>query len=406
MPWNSGTGKMTFPINTNIGGDIQKATNTTYNGDIGYTITQAAQNGRINMFAKYKPVRYSHENTADQLDMSGSTPANWTWKSDSDWWKSDNVVSPESSAKSCGINIPRFTSGDDLAAAYADGETYKWGYLYPRGGSSEPFRLFDFGGYNKNARCPIYGWDVANQVSPSSSDTITLDVLTTSASDELSLADIPGLSDRYFGFAMYLGSTLALVATAQETITANDTTSRRVSYTVPSTSGTYTVYPFLSKYPQATQGASFNMTGIDLVSIPFGSRTMKVSSEGLVAKISVSGTITYHSTSNNYTIEYSYSFKAPNSGSVTFRNATLSVGIQPASGSSTIIKTKSLGDVTVEAGSTVSGSGTFVEASDKIGTDGIQSMDMYAMFNNSSFVQLNVSNDSAFSYLTKRTMYD
>ena len=47
---------MTAPINTNIDGDIQSALNTSYNGDLGYTIERAAYYNRINKWAKYKPI--------------------------------------------------------------------------------------------------------------------------------------------------------------------------------------------------------------------------------------------------------------------------------------------------------------------------------------------------------------
>lgn len=58
MSWNTPNhpNAMVAPINTNIGGDLQKALNTRYNGDIGETIKRAADNDRINKWAKYKPI--------------------------------------------------------------------------------------------------------------------------------------------------------------------------------------------------------------------------------------------------------------------------------------------------------------------------------------------------------------
>lgn len=73
---------------------------------------------KINMWAKYKPVRY---NFAGEQNRP------------SEWWKAQS--------RNCGINVPGSSS------RFEDMLTKKYTYEPPRGGSSEPFRLRDFKDY-------------------------------------------------------------------------------------------------------------------------------------------------------------------------------------------------------------------------------------------------------------------
>lgn len=76
---------------------------------------------KINMYSKYKPVRYPNDNPY----------------TDPDWWQGNDGT--------CGIEIPRFfiSNISNLKGG--------WVYKPPRGGASEPFRLGDYRGYNHQA---------------------------------------------------------------------------------------------------------------------------------------------------------------------------------------------------------------------------------------------------------------
>lgn len=76
---------------------------------------------KINMWAKYKPVRN-----------------NFTTNRPSDWWRAQTG--------NCGIKVPSATSNFDNII------NLKYEYEQPRGGSSEPYRLGDFAGYDSNAK--------------------------------------------------------------------------------------------------------------------------------------------------------------------------------------------------------------------------------------------------------------
>lgn len=84
---------------------------------------------KINKWAKYKPVRYN---------FSDNRP--------SDWWKAQDG--------NCGLNVPVYTTIEALITAIKN-NTAMWNYMPPRGGSSEPFRLGDYRGYNHNAINPV-----------------------------------------------------------------------------------------------------------------------------------------------------------------------------------------------------------------------------------------------------------
>lgn len=92
----------------------------------------AACAARINMWAKYKPVRN-----------------NFTTDRPSNWW--------QGSARNCGIHVPTATS------RFEDMLSMKYTYEPPRGGSNEPFRLGDFRNYYHNAK-PQYSVEFPDKI--------------------------------------------------------------------------------------------------------------------------------------------------------------------------------------------------------------------------------------------------
>ena len=106
---------------------------------------------KINIWAKYKPVRYGQIDTVTiQWDAT-----NQRWKSQQElpigtipWWEADG---------SCGLSITGCVNDNTTNNIKTmcqnwktNGWRYFWNHLAPRGGSvtpNEPYRLTDFAGY-------------------------------------------------------------------------------------------------------------------------------------------------------------------------------------------------------------------------------------------------------------------
>lgn len=122
--------------------DVQQVLATSEN-DVG----RLCVNSAINMWAKYKPVRYSSiDSVTGQWDS-----INKTWLASATWWRAGGT---------CGFNIETFSSlgNPDTPNTFL----YKlkngqlgWTYLRPRGGNSEAFRLQDFASYYHDAVNPM-----------------------------------------------------------------------------------------------------------------------------------------------------------------------------------------------------------------------------------------------------------
>lgn len=130
----------------------------------------------INMWSKYKPVRY-----------------NFTYDRPSNWWKSGLA--------NCGIVYNIF----DNAQALMNGLSSNNGYTYqkPLGGANSPYRLGDFAGYKTDARPPFQ----ANQFEGEyyqSDNVMPLNLISYPTNEyELTAEDVysVSLSNMYFGAA-------------------------------------------------------------------------------------------------------------------------------------------------------------------------------------------------------------
>lgn len=135
-------GKITAPVDiwdpySAIGAAVPS---TGYN--IGLLI--ATEHGRINKWAKYKPVPYYNGPFAS----SPNHP-----KYDPEWWKAKY---PPGSGHDgdCGLLLPA-TPDDQTTWFQCADESFKVGYRHPAGGMNAPYRLADFAGYNHRAQCPV-----------------------------------------------------------------------------------------------------------------------------------------------------------------------------------------------------------------------------------------------------------
>lgn len=100
---------------------------STYNGyyDVGYLCSN--NHGKVNKWAKYKPVRY---NSVAELNVNNIAYVNY------------------------GLDVQHAVSG--VVMANKTLREFPWNYLAPRGGNyNEPFRLTDFNNYLNNAVSPI-----------------------------------------------------------------------------------------------------------------------------------------------------------------------------------------------------------------------------------------------------------
>jgi len=150
MPYNPTTKEVTAPISIY---DIQRVIGVGDN-----SIGNLCTNARVNMWAKYKPVRWPSMDTLSALASGGTT-----WDPNAAaavaWWKANNGA--------YGLSFPSVTlqttvsgmqSALNTLATYIDGTMNGWEYLKPRGYNySEHYRFADFIGYNHQAARPIRG---------------------------------------------------------------------------------------------------------------------------------------------------------------------------------------------------------------------------------------------------------
>ncbi|MDR1882987.1 MAG: hypothetical protein LBR26_09455 [Prevotella sp.] len=132
---------------------------------------------KINKWAKYKPVRN-----------------NFTSERPSNWWKA--------TGGRCGLDIPSYTTIEAMMTAVKNGIDYT--YQQPRGGTSEPYRLGDFAGYDPLAMPPVEAFAMGGTYYKTS-DTIQIGCMATDPAPDgwLSKSDIyVGWSTIYFGAAI------------------------------------------------------------------------------------------------------------------------------------------------------------------------------------------------------------
>ena len=171
-------GKITAPIN--LGDDVYATLGIGAIG-IGYDLGYACANthGKINPWARYKPVRYESLGPSDGEK----------------WWKAWDG--------NCGVKPKRISSYTD-AENYADGSMNGWEYSPPTGGNF-PYRLTDFNGYNHYADPPIDKFmcpaTATNQFT-SSSFTCSAAIMMPSQGTEadfLNMGDFAEIAECYFG---------------------------------------------------------------------------------------------------------------------------------------------------------------------------------------------------------------
>lgn len=256
---------MTAPINTNIGGDLQKALNTRYNGDIGETYKRAFQNSRVNKWSWHKPVRHPSYG----YDMRNLTPGD-------DGFNGSQPVGEYCLgslefpfAQSLGtVNVDNSGNHTVNATGFLGklmrGEL-NWNYRYPRGVDNtytEPYRLFDLIGYYKGAPCPL-PTPPSGERSHAGAITLIVSIPTVVNTAGMSLSSMlvpsslvagnPALNTFYLGLLLYKSDySDCFWKTSEYPINADtvENKERKVSFTeIDGKFGTYKARTFLSATP-------------------------------------------------------------------------------------------------------------------------------------------------------------
>lgn len=178
----------------------------------------------INMWAKYKPI---------VLGTVGHNDANW--------WKG--------TFGNCGIRAQGIytTQRANIPSLYTNDQKNGWEYEKPSGGSSSPYRLADFEGYNHNAIPPIANFGGSSRVVRSNACSFSV-AYNAGGNSSLAITDISVLgtsfADMYFGVLCKLGST-SVILTSDRTFGNGGDMVTIPRYTL--SLGNYTVYPFLAE---------------------------------------------------------------------------------------------------------------------------------------------------------------
>ena len=205
------------------------------------TLSGLCKSTKINWWSKKKPVQF-------------------TGTRSSTWWKSRT--------QDCGINPYQLSSVADVIN-HCNGTENGWTYLRPNG-STYPYRLLDFQGYNHNARAIISNIRVSptTVVRTSAGKLSIISSMPVSSDSQLTLADMGSMVDCYLGLyaKMTTGSTARCGANTIK-LSANGGDAFELS-TNGWTAGTWRVYPFIT----TVSGDNNTLTGTRY-SCPFANYT-------------------------------------------------------------------------------------------------------------------------------------
>ena len=242
-------GKITAPVSID---DVKNCFGLSSN-DLGTLI----KNANINVWAKYKPTVYP-----------SPFPDDWYRGGDGNY----------------GLNITvdnKVSTVANLVAQYSKTNN-GYGTLYkrPTGGSSAPYRLGDFRGYNHNANLELRDYLSVTQLTRESAHELAVayNVITTDG-DQISYTQVSAYNGFRFGFIIMNGSNLATILTASTTINNGN-----YKVTLPANRlqlGTYQVYPM---FCSADYSSSDTLKQMNLYAVPnlTGGKTLQIISQSNV----------------------------------------------------------------------------------------------------------------------------
>ena len=239
-------GKITAPVSID---DVKNCFGLS-NNDLGTLI----KNANINVWAKYKPTVYP-----------SPFPDDWYRGGDGNY----------------GLNITvdnKVSTVANLVAQYSKTNN-GYGTLYkrPTGGSSAPYRLGDFRGYNHSANPELRDYLSVTQLTRESAHelTVSYNAITTDG-DQISYTQVSAYNGFRFGFIIMNGSNLATILTASTTINNGN-----YKVTLPANRlqlGTYQVYPM---FCSADYSSSDTLKQMNLYAVPnlTGGKTLQIISQ-------------------------------------------------------------------------------------------------------------------------------
>lgn len=237
MPYNNNERMIVAPVSIR---DVQIATGCGDN-DLGTLIT----NANINMWARFKPVRYPSVGL---------------------------ITDAQRASVNHGITLPDITRGSITASNVMDAaaNAATWGYDKPTGGASEPFRLADFAntishGYYHGAHpfievnYPRGGWTFVKG-GTSRALIIFFDTDPYDPAINLHASDFTGLMDlREFKFVAYIQD-IGLFESDDYILNAyGEPTGTSISAVIPSTTGSYTKNVYLCMYRSVSGGSTMEI---------------------------------------------------------------------------------------------------------------------------------------------------
>ncbi len=337
--------------------DVQQALGIGNYNDIGALITQGASQGKIKVWAKYKPTRANGVNPTDA-------------------WKGEvkSIYGSATGGYSYGFSLNEYSSLSALKTAM-DGNNFGWQYEAPRGKSygtnGEWFRFMDFNEYVSNATSPFFRFGLEGENYPTI-DTFPAYLYVDFArnTNELAAGDFEIFDNWYFGVAVYGGGSGQLVGKGTSTVAFGQQSddARKVTMILPERAqGSCYLYPFFS-YNQITwSDAATEPAGNQrYIPLPFGRETITVVAGGLLSGITFAfattgGNMAYVSTNGRLTITFpTFSATNTNNSQKQFGKSNIyyQVSIQKISDSSSHwesnMTTMGLsGSVTIAAGATV-----------------------------------------------------
>ena len=210
------SGKISSPVN-------QIADVKTVLGESVNTLSGLCTSTKINYWAKYKPVQWT-----EVAPTRGNSAT---------WWKAVGGA--------CGFT-PKDLGSVAAVTSYCSGGLNGWVYARPDG-STYPYRLYDFAGYNHNATAPIGNFNNQATTSNRSGAKFSCWVAVRSTeSDMVNLSEFTEIKDFYLG--VYLkqdgGNASQTLYNSYKISTADGSALEASSYGW--TAGTYKVYPFLA----------------------------------------------------------------------------------------------------------------------------------------------------------------
>lgn len=182
----------------------------------------------INMWAKFKPVDLAQIATTDEWDA-----ANNKWKETASWFQGKTGV--------CGIT-PYSTTSFANIISNTNNDNNGWVYNKPSGGTTSPYRLMDFAGYNHRALPAASNFVGSDNLTAGGRFSAGCAVPAVAGGDNVTLADFSQYRLMYFG---------AAIVNSNNTVvywgTAGVVGSYDVGFNLPAgfATGTYKVYPFL-----------------------------------------------------------------------------------------------------------------------------------------------------------------